>query len=203
MPGVVRVVAMAEEEADKTEEGGGGGGGGGSKLIVIILVVLNLVSMGGFGAYVVLGGSQQAEPEAQVDLDDEGDAKDGKAEGAGEGEGKEGEAGKAKDAIPDGVLGPMVELGTFTINLNSMGDPRYLKAVLKAEVSSEEVGEEIKKREPQLRDMIISYLSSLTIKDTYGAKAKARIRDNIERRVNQVLVSGEVRRVFLTDFMTQ
>lgn len=184
---------MAEEESTSEEKSGGGGG---SKLLIIILIAMNFLTLAGVAAFVLLGRSSP-EPAAVAAAEGEEGAEGG-AETDGE---KEGDPEKPDE--PAEVLGPIVKLGIYTINLNSMGEARYLKADIQAEVSSEETSEEVKMRTPQIRDMLISYLSSLTIKDTYGAKAKARIRDNIERRVNQVLVSGEVRRVFFTDFMTQ
>jgi len=100
-------------------------------------------------------------------------------------------------------LGPTVNVGNFTINLSDPGPPRYLKAVVKATVSSQRTQAEVEARNPQIRDVVLSYLSSLLLKDTQGARAKQTIRDNLRKRINNILRTGEVQDIFFTDFVTQ
>ncbi len=180
--------------------------GGLSKILILGLVLCNVLSLGGLGLFVSLnssGGDDSPSQAAQAskttpsaDFESSEDTPNG--DGANESDAEsEGMSGPAAD------LGPTVKLGTFVINLNDPGHPRYLKVTLKAEVSGSGTKNEIRAREPQVRDLIISYLSSLAIKETYGARAKATIRDNIQRRLNHVLTTGEVTQVFFTDFMTQ
>ncbi len=129
------------------------------------------------------------EPEAGGDA-----AKDGEAPADGEAK----EKGSGSEA-----LGPTVMVGKFTINLNDPGQPRYLKSRIDVEVSSGATSDELKARKPQIRDLVLSYLSSLSIEATYGAKSKQEIRKNLKKRLNSVLTTGEIRRVFLTEFVTQ
>ena len=195
---------MSEEENQESQPRGGGGGG---KLMILGLLLCNLLSLGGLAAFVLLGSSPppaDAEPADPLADEAEGDKEDGD----GKADKKDGEAGQGDGEEVDmpsgsGDLGPTVKLGEFIINLNDPGNPRYLKISLKAEVSADEAKNELRSREPQVRDIVISYLSSLSIKETYGARAKATIRDNIQRRLNHILTTGEVKRVFFTNFMTQ
>lgn len=177
------------------------GGGGLSKIIILGLLVCNVLSLGGVAAFAFLGAD-----DASAGADGATEAEDSEVHAPGESESASGDAESgSQDGIKykTGDLGPTVKLGKFTINLNNPGHPRYLRVDLKAEVSDEKTRAELVARDPQVRDILISYLSSLTLKETYGARAKASIRDNISRRLNSILTSGEITRVFFTDFMTQ
>lgn len=99
--------------------------------------------------------------------------------------------------------GTTVDVGNFTINLSDPGSTRYLKAVVKAAVSSDQTKEEVELRNPQLRDVIISYLSSLQLRETQGARSKEDIRENLRKRINNLLRTGEVKDIFFTEFVTQ
>ena len=200
---------MAEEEKEEAQQPKGGGGM--QKILILALLLCNVLSLGGLAAFVMLGGSSSseaaAEPAAEAMLDDkksEGDTKGGEEKKTDDGESKEAKEGEDGDEEASATdLGPTVKLGSFVINLNDPGHPRYLKVALKAEVSVTEAKNEIRARDPQVRDIVISYLSSLALKETYGARAKATIRDNLQRRINHILTTGEVTKVFFTDFMTQ
>lgn len=232
-------MSKAPKEAPK-EEAPAAEGGGKKKgnALVLALVACNVLSLGGLGAFVLLGG--KGEPAAAHAAEGEEVAAEGeggeggeaaaaehgekpeakkeghgeKAEAKGHGEKKEAPAGEhgapapehgAKKEHGDEEPGAItaVALGAFVINLNDPMHPAYLKASLTAELSSPELEAEVKSREAQIRDAVISYLSSLTLKETQGPVAKADIRDGVRRRLNNILVSGEVKQVYLTDFVTQ
>ena len=199
---------MADEQENQEEKPKGGGGM--SKIIILALLLCNVLSIGGLAAFVLLGGGSEERPAteevaAAADKGKTETKKEGGDEAAEEksADGEDAEAEEEEGASTSADLGPTVKLGSFVINLNDPGHPRYLKVTLKAEVSADSAKNEIRGRDPQVRDIVISYLSSLTIKETYGARAKATIRDNIQRRINHILTTGEVVRVFFTDFMTQ
>lgn len=147
-------------------------------LLVPILLTTNLLALAGIVVILVLGpklwaGPAQAEPKPEEEI------------------------------VESATLGPTVDIGNFTINLSDPGPPRYLKAVVKGTVSSERTKQEVEARNPQLRDAVLSYLSSLLLKDTQGARAKQTIRDNLRKRINNILRTGEVTDIFFTDFVTQ
>lgn len=230
-----RTMSKAPKEAPKEEapaEGGAKKKGG--NLLVLGLVACNVLSLGGLGAFVMLGGKGEpdaahaaegegheaaaAEGEAEAPAAEHGEKAEAKKEGHGEakkeghGEKKEAPAEHGAPAEPSGKKEDhggepgaitSVPLGAFVINLNDPMHPAYLKASLSAELANAELEVEVKSREPQIRDAVISYLSSLTLKETQGPVAKANIRDGVRRRLNNILTSGEVKQVYLTDFVTQ
>jgi flagellar protein FliL len=153
--------------------------------LVLILVVTNVLSLGGVAAVWFLGPQMTAPAEAQ-----EGGSENGA-----------GGVGDAGPRVAD--FGIPVNVGNFTINLADQDGPRYLKVVVQAAVSSERTKEEVEHREPQMRDITISYLSSLTLSDTKGARAKEDIRESLRKRMNNMLQTGEVEDIFFTEFVTQ
>lgn len=227
-----RTMSKAPKEAPKEEapaEGGAKKKGG--NLLVLGLVACNVLSLGGLGAFVMLGGKGEpaaahaAEGEGgegagageEAAAGEHGEKPEAKKEGHGEAKKEHGEKKEppAEHGAPaehprkkedhSGEPGSItsVPLGAFVINLNDPMHPAYLKASLTAELASAELEVEVKSREPQIRDAVISYLSSLTLKETQGPVAKANIRDGVRRRLNNILTSGEVKQVYLTDFVTQ
>lgn len=201
---------MAEEKKAEGEEQAPKKG---SKLVIIGLVITNLMALGGLGAFVLMGSPEKASAESAEGGKEEsksGEEEKSKEKGAEEGkeeeksEDKEGEKeGSSIMSFGDNDLGPVAHIGTFTINLNEPGHPRYLKTMLDVEVDSSRAKDEVKARTPQIRDIVISFLSSLNLDRTRGAKAKVEIRRNLTKRINAVMTAGEVRRVFLVEFVTQ
>lgn len=100
-------------------------------------------------------------------------------------------------------LGPTAPFGPFVVNLDEPGIPRFLKLSTDLELDSKNAVEEVKTRSSQLRDAVILYLSNLRLEQTQGVQAKEEIRHNVHRRLNNVLKSGKVVRVYITEFMVQ
>lgn len=152
----------------------------GSMMPLIALALTNLLSLGALAYFVFVDGGDEASASLPSNM-----AAAGPSEEMG------------------APLGPTVDLGTFNITLADPGQNRYLKAILKGRVSSGDVLEEIEGREPEIRDRVIDFLSSLTVKETQGAAGKGTIRENLRKRINNILRTGEVESVFLTEFVTQ
>lgn len=149
----------------------------GSRKLLVALAVTNLLSLGGLAYFVVKSGEPA---HAQPITDDSGET-----------------------GMSPPTMGPTVDLGTYNITLADPGQNRYLKAILKARVNQDAVSSEVEGRDPEIRDLTIDYLSSLTVKETQGARAKSAIRDNLKKRINNILRAGEVESIFLTEFVTQ
>ena len=96
-----------------------------------------------------------------------------------------------------------VPLKSFVVTLNEPGEPRYLKVSMSIELSDSNVEKEIKKRNAELRDTLIPYLSSLSLRTTQGIRGKQKIRKEAAELINSVLKSGTVNRVFISEFITQ
>lgn len=111
-------------------------------------------------------------------------------------ENKEKEENKAKE------IGPTHELGGFTVNFTDQQNYSFLKASITFELSHEKLTEELGKRDPQIRDLVISILRSQTIKDI-KAPSTQNIKDEIKNKVNKNLNTGEVESVWFTQLVIQ
>jgi flagellar FliL protein len=100
------------------------------------------------------------------------------------------------------VTGPVIALDPFVVNLDEPGTSRYLKISLEVEVMPE--GELALTKSKQLvRDVILSHLSGLHVKDTLGADAKDKIRADLLAKVSKLIGPDKIRRMFFQDFVVQ
>lgn len=101
------------------------------------------------------------------------------------------------------VVGKIVDLDPFIVNLADTSEMRYLKLSLKLEMERPDAAEEIAMRLPRIRDAIVILLSSKESSSLRGAQGKFQLRDEIVLRVNAVLPNGGVRTAYFTDFVIQ
>jgi flagellar FliL protein len=100
------------------------------------------------------------------------------------------------------VAGPVVALDPFVVNLDEVGTSRYLKLTLQLELAPK-AEETLTKNKELVRDTILSHLSGLHLKDTLGAEAKEKLRQELIAKVTKITGPDKVRRIFFQDFMVQ
>jgi len=91
----------------------------------------------------------------------------------------------------------------FIVNLMDSANIRYVKLNMEVELSSSDVIAEIEEKKPALRDMVISLLSNRTYSELLGVRGKTQLREELLRRMNQILASGTVTRIYFTEFVVQ
>ena len=101
------------------------------------------------------------------------------------------------------IAGPVSSFDPFVVNLDEPGTSRYLKVTLQVEVVDAEVEHGLEKNKQLVRDTILSYLSSLHVKETLGAEAKETIRTALMAKLDGLLGPGKVRRMFFQEFVVQ
>ena len=99
--------------------------------------------------------------------------------------------------------GHIYNMEPFIVNLADPDQPRYLKIKISLESKEIKVNEEYEKRLPQLRDTILTLLSSKSYKDISDSEGKKRLREEITSRLNQLLSSFQVQTAYFTEFMIQ
>jgi len=154
---------------------------GGNKLllVVIIILLLMLLIIGGAVAYFLLS-SNENEPSSDMQ--------------------KIEKKQKTKEATE---IGPIYPLDPFTVNLLSNGGSRYLKCKIDLELDSPELQQEIDKKVAPIRDAIIEILSSKTVEELLTSKGKEKVKEEIKRRLNSMLSTGEIKNVYFTEFVIQ
>jgi flagellar FliL protein len=131
------------------------------------------------------GGERHAEATAGVPEDH---GEDG--HGGGGGHGKE-------------KLGPLVPFDSFIANLADDDANRYLKATFQIEFLGAAPPEDLNENLPQIRDLLLTLLTSKTFQEVRTPEGKQELREEIIARVNQVLERDAVKAVYFTEFIVQ
>ncbi len=148
------------------------------KLVTLFLIVSLVLGGGGFAAYkFVLQEPETGEtPEA---------------------------SGKGPETDLEKIIGTMVRLEAFLVNIEGEGETRFLKTSLTLELESSDLQREIEMRMDQIRDGILVLLSSKTFSEIRSFDGKYMLREEIEEQLNNLLVTGAVKNVYFTEFVVQ
>jgi len=181
----------------------------GKKKLIILLVASILGGTGAMMGMQMMGGGG-SEPPPPVDAPPPPPPDPSDPTTAGPPPGGPGGPGAP---MPEPPLGPIVILDPFVVNLNEPGRARYLKLSLELELNSQPnalpnapmppINDELEQRKPQIRHTLITYLSSLRVQDTKGPAAKLEICEDIRRRINNLVKTGAIKNVYLTDFVVK
>lgn len=186
---------MAEEkDAPDPEEGGEGKPkeskpkkGLNKKLLIIIIAAALVLTGAGVGAFLLLGGKgkkgeaeKTAEPAAGGD---HGAAKDA--------HGEKGGAGKSN----------LVAFEPFILNLAEQG--RFLKMTMQLELASPGFQTMVTDKAPQLRDTIITLVSSKSVESLTSPEGKMQLKDELLLRVNMAIGKDAVKSIYFTEFVMQ
>ena len=160
------------------------------KLFIIIGAVVAILLIGG-GSYLFLssgGGTDGDHAEASAEDDGHGGKKKSK-------KGKHGEEQASE--------GPeIIKFDPFIVNLTNTAGNRYLKINISVELDSE-AAEETRGKTAQIRDSIITLLSSKSYADLGSVSGKYQLRDEIAARINLIITDGKVKSVYFTEFVIQ
>jgi len=113
-----------------------------------------------------------------------------------------GDEEEQKEEEANNEIGPTYQLGDFTVNFAEENNFNFLKASITFEVSHEKLVEELNKRNPQIRDLVISILRAQSSSDIKAPSTKS-IKDEIKTRVNEKLNTGEINSVWFTQLVIQ
>jgi flagellar basal body-associated protein FliL len=122
------------------------------------------------------------------------------ASGGGHGGGGEAAAG-AEGAAPAGPV--TVKLDPFQTNLNSSGGRAYIKLTMSFEVDGQEGADQLTAQMDSVRDVIITFLMSVSADDISTPDGMVRLKSQIQSRVNNILTDHKVRKVNITDIAVQ
>lgn len=192
------VAEEAAKESQAPQESGGKSGG--KPIILYALVVINMLVVAGVGAMVYMGKQKEAEQAQAIDKAANGMTKDAAQAGEhGEAAGPGGE--DHGDSEAEEFIGKMIPMETFLVNLSGNRGNKLLKVNMELEVEGKSIAEEIDKRKPQIRDIIIILLSSKTYAQLSSAEGKEFLREEVRDTVNSFLTKGKIKRVHFTEFI--
>lgn len=107
------------------------------------------------------------------------------------------------DTKVDIDIGPIYSLEDFIVNLADAGGKRYLKIRLDLELNGENVKEEIGRRLPQMKDGVLTLLSSKRYEDIYETEGKSQLRAELLSELNQHVATGRITNIYFTEFIVQ
>jgi flagellar FliL protein len=181
---------MAEEE--NKEESGQEKNKSNNKLIIIIISVLVLVILGGGATAIILMSGDDVVEVQQSTYRTQETTTSNRSRGD--------SAMSTRKLSEIGILYP---LDSFTVNLKSDAGRRYLKATISLELNGEELSLELDNKSPVIRDRIIRILTSKTLEEISSKKGKKKVSDQIIDTLNAMIVDGNVRGIYFTEFVIQ
>ncbi|MBI5098490.1 MAG: flagellar basal body-associated FliL family protein [Nitrospirae bacterium] len=97
----------------------------------------------------------------------------------------------------------IVALDPFVLNLSEHG--RYLKITLQFEITDKNIEETVKEKTPQLRDTIITLVSSKSLNSISSPEGKFQLKDEILFRANQIMGMEKeaFKNLYFTEFVMQ
>ena len=165
---------------DKAATAASAEGGKGKKLVLILVPVLLAagVSAAWFAGLLPFGAQADARSEHAADA---------------------GHEPAPGDAQP-GVVRP---LEPFLANLADESGSRYLKTTIQVEFFAAEPPPAFDARMPQIRDAVLTLLTSKSFADIRTPAGKESLRDDVIDRLNHVLQTASVKAVYFTEFIVQ
>ncbi len=153
-----------------------------SSPLLLVIITLNTIVILGIGVFLYLGKKKELERPSMEPIIEGSlmDDKEGSAEQSG------------TFAVP---------LDYFLVNLAEDQGQKLFKVEMEFDVDNKEVQEEINKRMPQVRDIIIIVLSSKNYSQISTPKGKERLKEEIRDTVNSFLTKGRINKVLFTQFI--
>jgi flagellar FliL protein len=166
---------MADEQEEVQEETAKSPPKKGNKMLIMIIIAVTVV----LGAGGIIGYMLMSGDETEA--------------------GTEAEKKEEKAKEETGIFA----LDPFVLNLADHG--RYLKVSIQFEISDESMHDFVKTKTPQLRDTIITLVSSKSLASISSPEGKFQLKDEVLFRANQILGMEKdiFKNLFFTEFVMQ
>jgi flagellar FliL protein len=112
-------------------------------------------------------------------------------------------ADTAKPVKAETTVTSIFSLDPFIVNIYDGQDMRYLRLKVEMGVAGEEAKNRMKEQEAQIRDGIITLLTSKTWQDLQTPQGKTQLKQQILNTVSKIVPQGTVNQVYFTDFVVQ
>ncbi|WP_186671236.1 flagellar basal body-associated protein FliL [Sporosarcina sp. BP05] len=105
-----------------------------------------------------------------------------------------------KEPTIDEIIESSVDIEEITTNL---GNRQFVRLTLKIQTDNKLAGEELAKRDFQVKNIIIQELSEMTSKDLEGKAGKKAFEDVLIGHLNPLMQNGEVQKVYIVSYIIQ
>lgn len=151
-----------------------GKGGGKKKLFILIFLAFLVITIAGAGVFLFLGKKGEEGVEKE----------------------KSKKAKKSEATV-------FIDFDPIIVNLLDPTGRRYLQVRLSLEVVDKKAEEEIKKKEPKIKDSILGILSGKTVDEVIVPDAKERIKGEILKKIKEDIGEDLVLNVYITQFIVE
>jgi len=107
---------------------------------------------------------------------------------------------EVKESTIDDIIESSVDIEEITTNL---GDRQFIRLTLKIQTDNKLAGEELAKRDFQVKNIVIQELSDMTSKDLEGKAGKQAFEDALKAQLNPLMQNGEVQKVYIVSYIIQ
>jgi flagellar protein FliL len=106
-------------------------------------------------------------------------------------------------AASNSMIGPMINIEEFIVNILDGEDTRYLKVAITLEFDKEDATKEVSVRMPQIRDAILLLIGNKTFDELRDLQGKMQLRAELVGRINTIVQRSKVENIYFTDFVIQ
>lgn len=108
--------------------------------------------------------------------------------------------GESKGPSIDEIVESSVDIPEITTNL---ADGSFVRLSLKIQGSEKKAGEELLKRDFQVKNIVIQELSEMESEALEGKQGKVTFQNAIKSQINELMQNGEVTQVYITSYVLQ
>ncbi|MEK4406891.1 flagellar basal body-associated protein FliL [Sporosarcina sp. resist] len=107
---------------------------------------------------------------------------------------------EAKEPTIDEIVESSVDIEEITTNL---GNRQFIKITLKIQTDNKLAGEELAKRDFQVKNIVIQELSEMTAQDLEGKAGKQAFEDALIAHLNPLMQNGEIQKIYIVSYIIQ
>lgn len=112
----------------------------------------------------------------------------------------DGGSAEGKEPSADELVKVSVEVPEMTTNL---ADDGFIKIKFTIQANNKDAKKELEKRNFQVQNIIIAELSELKADDFKGKKGKENLQEKLKTRINSIMQTGSVEKVYITSSIIQ
>lgn len=100
-------------------------------------------------------------------------------------------------------IGPTYEIGEFTVNLAGTSSIRFIRTGMVLELEKENDVREAERRQPQIRDRVITVLRTCTLADLSAPEGLQNLKAKLTASINELFGAEKVIDIFFVDLVYQ
>jgi len=109
----------------------------------------------------------------------------------------------ASTASAEDLQARLISFEPIVVNIAGSGGGRFLKVTVAVVADSVAAHEELGMRMPQVKDAMITLMSSKRVVDVADFEGKVLLKEDLRDRIDAILTQGSVESVLLTEFVVQ